>query len=112
MAKARKDYAFVATRKPPNSTYGGDFVVHRKVPADWRNPDGKRGTNYFRYQCASEEYEKQDYPADGWYMYPGRIATHSGPFGSIIFITKGSYIYEECMKAIERLKKEEAENGN
>lgn len=112
MAKARKDYAFVARRKPPGSTYAGDFIVHRKVPADWRNPDGSRAGDYRHYECASEEYEKVDYPEHGWYMYPGRITTHSGAYGSIIFITKGSYIYEECMKAIERLKKEEAENGN
>lgn len=88
MSKDRTDYAFVAhridTRDPQNL---GDFSIMRRLPAE---DDGYRRTMQYHYNSQT-----------------GRLINRGA--WSMPVISHGSPIYEGCMKAVERLLGQEAQ---
>lgn len=96
MRKPRKAYIYVARRidDPTYSQNLGDFAIIRRLPD---SPEGHPQREHYHY--ASE-----DYPVGEWeFDRRGRIVNR----GSLQQISRGSRIYAECIKAVERLIREE-----
>lgn len=87
MSKSRTDYVFVARRMDPsNSQNLGDFSVSRRSP--------RRTTS-----------ERRDYQHYHYNSENGRLINR----GALLVISHGSYIYRECVKAVQRLIDEAAD---
>lgn len=80
MSKARKDYAYVAHRLGPNPQNLGDYSIGRR---------DKDGLTLYHYNSANGRLINR-----GAWLMP--------------HINKGSRIYQECVKAVERLNAEES----
>ena len=85
MSKPRTDYVFVARRLDPHSQNLGDFSVVRRIPR--RTTSERREYQHYHYDSAN-----------------GRLVNR----GALLDISRGSYIYRECVKAVQRLIDEEA----
>lgn len=84
--KDRTDYVFVARRLGPNPQNLGDFSVSRRTP--------RRTTS-----------ERRDYQHYHYNSENGRLINR----GALLVISHGSYIYRECVKAVQRLIDEAAD---
>lgn len=98
MSKPRKDYVYVAQRIDPADTQNlGDFSIRRQLPTN------EYGENWWvPYHYATDEYNGPHGP-----IRQSRIVNRS----SLTNITRGSQIYTECIRAVERLLKDEQDNG-
>lgn len=84
MRKPRKDYAYIAHRiDPDNSQNLGDFAIVR-----WVN-----GKPQEEYHYGSEQAPRRE----------GRVTNR----GTLRFQAPYGQIYQECIRAVERLLKEE-----
>lgn len=89
VTKNRLDYVYRAFRIDPNDSQNlGDFRISRKVETPY-------GSTYRSYHYASEDYHDR--------RRQGRLINRS----DLISIARGTRIYNDCMKAIERLIEEE-----
>ncbi|QJS16594.1 MULTISPECIES: hypothetical protein [Corynebacterium] len=94
MSKQRKEYAYVASRIDPTTTKNlGDFHIRRKLPTNEWGEDWSE-----TYHYASENYA-----GSHGVSRRGRVVNRR----SLIHITRGSRIHNECIKAVERLLEEE-----
>lgn len=97
MIKPRKEYVYVASRIDPEDGQNlGDFLVIRKLPV---NAWGERHTRWYHY--ASEDY-------NGFQSIHrrGRIINRQ----DLRQLNRGSRIYNECIRAVDRLLEEERAN--
>ncbi|NKS10092.1 hypothetical protein GS580_16575 [Rhodococcus hoagii] len=87
MSKPRKDYAYFAARIDPEHPQNlGDFSISRRLPSVF-----EEYVHHRRYHFNSKN---------------GRLINRND--SAMPVIQSGSQIYRECMKAIDRLKAEEA----
>lgn len=101
MRKPRTEYAYVAHRIDPADTQNlGDFSIRRQLPT---NEYSENWTQTYHY--ASEDYDGPHDPQGPFRQ--GRIVNRR----RLTNITRGSQIYSECIRAVERLLKEEQGNG-
>lgn len=88
MSKGRTDYVFVAHHIDPNHPQNlGDFSIMRRLPAEG---DGYRRTMHYHYNSQN-----------------GRLINRG--VTAMPIINPGSRIYEGCVKAVERLLGQEAQ---
>lgn len=93
MTKNRLDYVYRAYRIDPNDSQNlGDFGISRKV-------DTPYGPTYRLYHYASADY--YDRRRRNWLINRS----------DLILISRGTSIYNNCMKAIDRLIQEENEQN-
>lgn len=89
MIKPRTDYKYIAYRLDTSDNQNlGDFGIR------------VHGEHHRFYHFASPDYPERP----GAARRRGRLVNR----GALVHIGRGSRIYDECMRAIERLKQEEA----
>ena len=94
MRKSRKEYAYVAHRIDPDNPQNlGDFSIIR-----WNQSEN---TPREHYQYASESYTGR---GEDWWQ--GRIVNRR----TLRQIGRGTRIYSECIRAVERLLSEDEDN--
>ena len=94
MRKPRKEYVYVAYRIDPADRQNlGDFSIRRQLPTN------EYGENWWvTYHYASEDYDGPHGP-----FRRGRITNRR----TLTVLSCRGNIYPECIKAVERLLKEE-----